>query len=48
MKGLLLILLSVTLLLPLAGASADKTVPASFRFGADVSTVLSEENSGVV
>ena len=48
MKGLLLILLSVTLLLPLAGASADETVPASFRFGADVSTVLSEENSGVV
>ena len=48
MKRLLACLLSVALLLPHLALAEDDAFPASFRFGADVSTVLSEENSGVV
>ena len=48
MKRLLACLLSVILFLPHLAFAEDDAFPASFRFGADVSTVLSEENSGVV
>ena len=48
MKRLLACLLSVSLLLPHLALAEDDAFPASFHFGADVSTVLSEENSGVV
>ena len=48
MKRLLACLLSVSLLLPHLAFAEDDAFPASFHFGADVSTVLSEENSGVV
>ena len=48
MKRLLACLLSVALLLPHLALAEDDAFPASFKFGADVSTVLSEENSGVV
>ena len=48
MKSLLACLLSVALLLPHLAFAEDDAIPASFKFGADVSTVLSEENSGVV
>lgn len=48
MKRLLACLLSVALLLPHLAFAEDDAIPASFKFGADVSTVLSEENSGVV
>lgn len=48
MKRLLACLLSVVLLLPHLAFAEDDAIPASFKFGADVSTVLSEENSGVV
>ena len=48
MKRLLAYLLSVALLLPHLAFAEDDAIPASFKFGADVSTVLSEENSGVV
>ena len=48
MKRLLACLLSLVLLLPHLAFAEDDAFPASFRFGADVSTVLSEENSGVV
>ena len=48
MKRPLACLLSVALLLPHLALAEDDAIPASFKFGADVSTVLSEENSGVV
>ena len=48
MKRLLACLLSVILFLPHLAFAEDDAIPASFKFGADVSTVLSEENSGVV
>ena len=48
MKRLLAYLLSVVLFLPHLAFAEDDAIPASFKFGADVSTVLSEENSGVV
>ena len=48
MKRILACLLSVVLLLPHLAFADDDAIPASFKFGADVSTVLSEENSGVV
>ena len=48
MKRLLACLLSVVLFLPYLAFAEDDAIPASFKFGADVSTVLSEENSGVV
>ena len=48
MKRLLACLLSIALLLPHLALAEDDAIPASFKFGADVSTVLSEENSGVV
>ena len=48
MKRILACLLSIALLLPHLAFSEDDVFPASFKFGADVSTVLSEENSGVV
>ena len=48
MKRLLACLLSLVLFLPYLAFAEDDAIPASFKFGADVSTVLSEENSGVV
>ena len=48
MKKVLACLLSFALLLPCLVFAEDDAIPASFKFGADVSTVLSEENSGVV
>ena len=48
MKRLLACLLSVALFLLHLVFAEDDAIPASFKFGADVSTVLSEENSGVV
>ncbi|MBD9280161.1 MAG: hypothetical protein EGS70_07270, partial [Clostridiales bacterium] len=47
-KRLLACVLSIALLLPHLALAEDDAIPASFKFGADVSTVLSEENSGVV
>ena len=42
MKRLLACLLSVILFLPHLAFAEDEAIPASFKFGADVSTVLSE------
>lgn len=51
MRKLLSTLLSFLLLFPIGVSPAvaeDDELPATFRFGADVSSVLSEEKSGVV